>query len=332
MKEKSVTLADIARELGISKNAVSLALRGKDGVSDELRERVVAKAREMRYHGLNKVQGCLLALIPQRLASSESMFYHRLCFDMETYASELGYQLIISSVSKMEESLLRPPALLSSVPCLSVITVGNLSRAYCQMIQKLGLHTVMVDQYYDDVPVNSVTTANSSGAYLMTRHLIEHGHKAIQFLGSPLRTSSLEERWIGYRRAMREFDLPSLDNPLIHARNIEWEDYKTISAAIEALPQLPTAFVCGHDMTAKHLIDTLAQRGLSCPDDFSVVGFDNIQSYDIVALNLTTYATPKTAIAHAAIDLVRNTGGQSPRRIQVFGEPIYRGSVKDIRA
>lgn len=332
MRAKNVTMADIAQALGISKNAVSLALRGKDGVSEELRERVVTKAQEMRYHGLGKVQGCILALIPQRLASSESLFYHRLCFDMEAYASSLGYQIIISSVPEIEESLLRPPALLSSVPCMAVVTVGNLSRDYCVMIRKQGLRFVMIDQVYDDVPVDSVTTANSSGSYLMTKHLIDNGHRAIQFLGSSFRTSSLAGRWIGYKRAMNDAGLPILDNSLIQARDITWEDESAVSMALEAMPELPTAFVCGHDITAKYLIDILARRGMHCPEDFSVVGFDNIQSYDVAALNLTTYITPKTAIAHAAIDLLQDTNNQYPRRVEIFGEPVYRASVRDIRA
>lgn len=332
MKEKTVTLADIARGLGVSKNAVSLALRGKDGVSDAMRERIIAKAREMQYHGLNKTQGVILALIPQRLASSESMFYHQLCFDMEAHASALGYQLIISSVSAIDESLCRPPVLLDTVNCMGIITVGNLSRAYCDMIYGLGMHYVMVDQYYDDVPVESVTTTNTSGAYLMTKHLIEHGHKSIQFLGNSFRTSSQEERWIGYTRAMKTYNLPVLENSLIFARGLYWENYEHIVEALNSMKELPTAFVCGHDMTAKHLICELAKRGLRCPEDFSVVGFDNIQSLEVADLHLTTYATPKTAIAHAAIELLQSTENRGPKRIQIFGEPIYRSSVKNILA
>ena len=64
MRTKSVTLADIARELGVSSNAVSLALRGKEGVSEALRERIMAKAREMNYVAQSPAQGCILALIP----------------------------------------------------------------------------------------------------------------------------------------------------------------------------------------------------------------------------------------------------------------------------
>ena len=331
LKEKKVTLDDIARELDISKNAVSLALRGKDGVSKELREKVIAKANEMQYQGLGKVQGCILTLIPQRFTGEGSSFYHRLCFEMEAYAASLGFQLIISSVSEMDEVQCRPPCLLSTVPCRGVITVGNLSRAYCRMIQKLGIRYVMADQYYEDIPMDSVTTANTSGAYLMTSHLIDNGHRSIQFFGTSFRTSSLEDRWIGYKRAMREHDLPVLSNPM-QRRNLTAESYELICEALDEMPEMPTAFVCGHDVTAHDLIRALEQRGLHCPEDVSVVGFDNVQSYDILSLNLTTYSTPSTGIAHAAIDLLQSETGEYARRIQLFGEPVYRGSVRRLNA
>lgn len=114
MRSKNVTLADIAKELGISKNAVSLALRNKEGVSRELRERVMAKANEMHYQAVSKMQGCILALIPQRYTGAGSIFYHRLCFEMEAYAANLGYQLIISSVSESAEAQCQEPYMLSA--------------------------------------------------------------------------------------------------------------------------------------------------------------------------------------------------------------------------
>lgn len=328
MKLKNVTMADIAAELGISKNAVSLALRGKDGVSSELRERVRLKAQEMNYQGVSKMQGCILALIPQRFTGGDSTFYQRLCFDMESYAASLGYQLIISSVSREDEAMCRPPALLGSVSCTGIITVGNLSIDYCRMIYSLGLRYVMADQFYDAVPVSSVITANSSGGYLLTRYLIEKGHCAIQFFGAVRRTSSLDERWIGYKRAMRDHGLTIPSNPLVEKQDKDPESRELIRQALDALPEMPTAFVCGHDMTAADLIHELEQRGLRCPEDVSVVGFDNIQTLEVQALSLTTYFTPHAAIARTAIDLLHSDG--APRRIQLFGEVIERSSVRDI--
>ena len=145
LKNKSVTLSDIAKELGVNTNAVSLALRGREGVSDALRERIVQKAREMNYTGLNQAQGCILALIPQRMVAIDKVnFYHLVCFQMELYAASLGYQLIISSVQRADEEALRVPPLLNTIPCAGIITVGNMSREYCKMIERLGLPYVRV--------------------------------------------------------------------------------------------------------------------------------------------------------------------------------------------
>ena len=85
------------------------------------------------------------------------------------------------------------PPLLGTITCAGIITVGNMSRDYCRMIQAQSLPYVMADQYYDDIAASSVGTANSSGTYLLTSHLIDMGHTKIQYFGAAYRTSSLED-------------------------------------------------------------------------------------------------------------------------------------------
>ncbi|HML46926.1 MAG TPA: LacI family DNA-binding transcriptional regulator [Clostridia bacterium] len=335
MASKRVTMADIARELGISKNAVSLALRKKPGIGDALRQRVLDTAAKMRYEDARqaKIRGCILALIPQGLTIGESnTFYQQVCFHMESYAKEQGFQLIISSVSEAEEEAARPPALLGGIDCMGLMTVSNLSRPYCKMISGLGLRYVMVDQYYDTLVANCVTTANASGAYQLTEHLIENGHRKIQYFGMRFRTASLNDRWVGYSCAMSDHGLPELRNPYTWRQDTaKVDELAAIREAIDALDEMPTAFVCGHDRTARSVMEVLAQRGIRCPEDVSVVGFDNIQTPDVLALNLTTYQTPKVNIARSSIDLMLDTENRLPRRILIFGEMIHRDSVRDIR-
>ncbi len=333
MKNKNVTLADIARELGVSSNAVSLALRGKEGVSDTLRQQVMQTAAKLNYSRSDKPQGTIIALIPQRIAPlNNNMFYQQLCFEMETYARSLGYLLMICSISEAEEDALVPHPALEVLPCVGVISIGNLSRAYCKMISKLGFRYVMADQYYDDIPVRSVTTANSSGSYLLTQHLIDNGHQRIQFFGQARKTSSLADRWEGYKRAMRDNGLPILHNQFTDtASPNDKAEYLALKEALEALPELPTAFVCGHDMLAKYIADILGARGLTCPDDFSLVGYDNIQDPTFATLELTSYRTPRDIIAKTAVKMVLDNDSPIVARAQFFGEIIYRGSVKDIR-
>ena len=188
----------------------------------------------------------------------------------------------------------------------------------------------MADQYYDDLAVDSITTANTAGAFALTQHLIDSGHRDIQFIGMARRTSSLYDRWLGYCKAMQLNGLAVLHNRYIGLKPDDEESPTQIERTVEALPSLPTAFVCGHDVTAKMIVDCMARKGLHCPDDYSVVGFDDIQSPEVTVLNLTTCRTPKQAIADAVIDRIIAEGGKEPQKTEIFGEIIYRGSVKKL--
>jgi len=68
---------------------------------------------------------------------------------------------------------------------------------------------------------------------------------------------------------------------------------------------------------------------LHCPNDFSVVRFDDVQTHEVQALNLTTYRTPYNAIAKTAIELLHTVG--EPKSIQLFGEVVERSSIRNIR-
>ena len=335
MNRKAVSMSDIARSLGVSKNAVSLALRGKDGVSEALRAQIMARARAMNYLPAEEDPArCILALIPQSIALlGEGMFFQRLCFHLNTCARARDALLVYVNVSEQEEASL----VLRSLPNLStfqgVMTIGNLSREYCKKISEGGLRYVAVDHSYSDLPVDSVTTANESGAYCLTRHLIEQGHRRIQFIGRPRRTASLYERWLGFEHAMRDHDLPVPRNLMLDMPSHEHDSgnqYPLVERTLAAMDELPTAFVCGHDFTARDVIAALGRRGLECPRDFSVVGFDDIQQPDIAPLNLTTYRTPIQAIARASVDLLLAPRGDLPRKVEIFGKIVHRGSVNAI--
>ena len=333
MRKKAVTLSDIARETGVSVNAVSLALRGKSGVSEEVRRHITHVADKMGYALRGAGAGNILALIPQRFFSMDVnsvSFYPGLYFEMQRYADEKGCKLILSSISPEDEKALRVPSLLGSVSISGIVSVGNMSEDYCRMLKGLGLPFVIADQYYDSLKTSCVCTANASAAYELTSHLIDLGHTDIHFIESPFRTSSARDRWVGYVRAMVSHGLQPLENRLTMAGNMEHVGDDLIAQALDELNPLPTAFVCGHDAMAKAVIFHLAKRGLRCPEDFSVTGFDNIQSPEIQPLRLTTCDTPKKAIARTAIDLLLSDATPA-RIIQLYGEIIIRNSVRSIR-
>ncbi len=332
---KKVTMEDIAGRLNISKNAVSLALRNKPGISDKMRENVLKVANELNYGKIPAVPSVLniLALVPGRLSvRTANSFYAQVCFHMESYAKSLGYNLVIASVDPEEEAVCLPPSILKSIDFMGIIAIGNLSYNYITMLAKLGLRILLADQYYPSLPINSVTSANASGGYILTRHLIENGHKAIEYFGQKLFTSSLYDRWIGYSRAMTEAGLVVRENGYHYTRsNHGEEDRRHIESALGKLDEMPTAVFCGNDHIAGELISVLEQKGLSVPDDISVVGFDDLEIPAVIIHQLTTYHTKKAALACTAVDSIIHYQPDPPKNISIYGEPVFRKSVKNIR-
>ena len=331
---KRVTMDDIAKELGISKNAVSLALRGKSGVSGPLRSRVLETARRMNYGVVSQsgLVGYIAAFIPRYLSlQGEDSFYQKLCFFMEAYARNRGYQLIISSVSEAEEACPSIPPILHTVPCLGVMTIGNLARGFCEAVAALDMPYVMVDQYYEGMLANSVVTTNISGAYLLTRHLIEQGHRHIEYFGKRFTTASLCDRWTGYARAMMEFGLPVYENSYQKIRtNGHDGEVEQLRNALCAMPSLPTGILCGHDQTAVHVVRVLEEMNLCVPQDVSLIGFDDIQAPQAQALCLTTYRTQRQAIGETAIDLLLGKVPPTNVQIAIHGEVVFRNSVRPL--
>lgn len=288
----------------------------------------------MNYGAMSQMGlvGYIAAFIPRYLSlRGEDSFYQKLCFYMEAYARNRGYQLIISSVSEAEEFAPSIPPILQTVPCLGVMTIGNLSRVFCEAVASLDMPYVMVDQYYEGLLVNSVVTTNISGAYLLARHLIERGHRHIEYFGKRFTTASLCDRWTGYGRAMMEFGLPVYENSYQKVRTNGMEDdLEQIRIALDAMPGMPTAILCGHDQTAVNVVRILEERNLHMPQDVSVTGFDDIQTPQALALHLTTYRTQRQAIGEMAIDLLLSKAPSTNVQIAIHGEVVYRNSVRSL--
>ena len=108
-----VSLQAIADQLGVSKNAVSLALNNKAGVSAELRENIMKTARDLNYQGLNKKNNYknnnLLMLIPEYIKSHPN-FYNGLYWTIENEANLRGYNAVLACVDKNMEAELKLPS------------------------------------------------------------------------------------------------------------------------------------------------------------------------------------------------------------------------------
>src|SRR5215212_4775243 len=202
----SVTLADIARELGLSKMTVSRAINDDPLVNAKTRERVLEVSRRLNYQpnhfarALVTNRSFLLGVIVPDLMHS---YFAEILHGVGTYARSSNYQIVIGN---SEEHVARE---ISEVEALRWRTDGLIiaptvpvskSDVYEAMIDD-GTKLVFIDRTLEGVECPMVTTDNIRVGFLATEHLIKLGHRRIGHLRGTT-TSTSKERLEGYKQAL----------------------------------------------------------------------------------------------------------------------------------
>ena len=348
------TMADIAAELGVSKNAVSLALGGRIGVSDGLRERVVNKAKEMNYDAAAAARGtklgCIVVLVPEYF-QSDTVNFSEIIWSIESEAKTLGYVVIHEGVTKTMEKSLTLPALRNDILILGIILVGVFADVYVEKLFKLGYPMLTVEVTCQTVPVGCVGAANFSGGHMAARYLIYNGHRNIGFIGPAYTAMNIYERWCGFKLAIRQAGLRINKDYMVLGEDRESRflnsEFKFFynepgSLSIEAELEFyvkgwfpgPTAWFCADDRIAATLISILAKRGVSVPEQVSIMGFGDAALAETILPPLTTVRVDRKKIGQLAVERlceIMSTGNRQAVIINVTGELVVRKSVLRLR-
>lgn len=335
--KNNVRMADIARELNISTVAVSKALNDQKGVSEELRRRVKALAEQKGYHSpaqVRRMQGKtdynIGVLIPTNYVGGSDSFYWKLYQEVTARAMKKDCFVLLELLSSEDAQLRRMPKLITENKADGLIIIGKPPFDYVKALKGAWERPIIYLDFYDsDLTADSVLSNGFYGTFLLTRHLIENGHRDIGFVGTLLATDSITDRYLGYSKAMLEHHLPLRPQWVLPDRDVN----TGISTPIELPEEMPTAFVCNCDRTAALLIRQLEKEGLQVPRDISVVGFDDFLAEGMLNLGLTTYSVDLHEMAHVAVRaMMRRLMGETWKLGMHItdGKLILKDSVKNI--
>lgn len=334
---KKVRLSDIAEKMGVSTVTVSKAIADKEGVSDELREKIKQMAAEMgyrqkntRYSGLKSENstGNIGIVIPSRFFERSTSFYWNLYNALSRELLSSGYYAIMEQLDAKDEFDLVLPHIVQDKKVDGVILLGQISNDYAHFFSKNYSNFIFLDFYIGDENTDSVTTDNFYSEYIMTDYLISMGHKDIRYVGNFNSTTSITDRFMGFMKAMLENGLHVSYDEIINDR-----DKNGSNIPIQLPQNMPTAFVCNCDDTAAKLISILDKAGYKVPEDVSVVGFDNYVSTGSVTPALTTVAVDPQATARATVDMILKKVTDQPYthgHTVIGGQLILRDSVKKL--
>ncbi|HWX19372.1 MAG TPA: LacI family DNA-binding transcriptional regulator [Candidatus Binatia bacterium] len=329
-----IRLKDIAARANVSVMTVSKALRDEHDVSAETKTRIKLLAQQMGYvpdstaQGLRTRTSKLFGLVIPSLANP---IYSRILLAIQERAFELGYDVLLAytfNTPEREEVCIR--RLLSrqvdGMFIAPVYRIASEARIYQELLARqvptvlLG-HTVPFCSHFVNVEADDLL-----GGYAVTQHFLKLGHKRIAFLAGPVATPWNQERFEGYRRALREAGL-DVDDKLVFQAGRMLED--GVKAAMQMINEgaQATAVQAANDLVAAGAAKVFLKQRLRIPEDVSIAGFGNTLLSEYFLVPLTTMSQPKHRLGLAAIEAMTHLlRGHRPDSKRLPTELIVRAS------
>lgn len=332
---KSVRMADIAKELGVSTVTVSKALSDQKGVSEEMREKIKELAAQMGYKsgGTGKDGGHpsynIGVLVRETYIEKYSSFYWEFYQKINTGAGKENCFVLLEILEAESEVQLILPKLIQENKIDGLMILGQLTTEYLEMLQEhSNVPRVYMDFYDRRIPADSVISNSFYGTYHMTDYLFEMGHAEVGYVGTLLATESITDRYLGYYKAVMEHGKEPCKDWVIADR----ESHVQMFDKLELPEKLPSAFVCNSDLAASKLIKALGEKGYRVPEDISVVGYDDYLYPGLCDIGITTYSVDMERMSQVGMEMLleRLNGSEPPYIMQVIeGKFLKRDSVRE---
>lgn len=299
---------DVALHAGVSIATVSRALSLPERVSPDTRARVMlavealgytpnAAARSLRMSAARKI----LVTVP----NIANPFFSVIIRAIEEEAHKHDYAVLLGDTRYTVEGEEQYAAMLATREADGLIFLGHrLPSAALPIVQRLGAHAPIVNgcEFDPDLAVPSAHIDNSAAAQEAMDHLYALGHKRIGVLAGPTTGPLSRDRLQGVRNSAERHG--GADD--LHVRHgdfsMEWGAVGAVQMLDEAVR--PTAFLCLSDEIAIGAMHSIRARGLDCPRDISIIGFDDITVAQYLSPPLTTVRQPMEDIGRETVRLL----------------------------
>ncbi|MFV0556932.1 MAG: LacI family DNA-binding transcriptional regulator [Lactovum sp.] len=334
-------IEDIAKLANVSKSAVSLAINGKPGVSEQTRQHILKIIEENNYVPLRttkvKAENKIINFIACKNddiiddSFSDMPFFNELLATLSIEASKRSYNININTISE-SSLLLELSKIIGSKKSNANILLGtNLSETILRQLAKEYPDIIIIDNYYENINANFISINNSLAGYISAKYLIDKGHSKIAYAGGQPRIKNFDERRRGFEAAIQEANIKRELSLEFIFNGMQIQENKSFQKRLKNLEQLPTAFVCENDYIAISLLKSLQSLDIKVPEQISIIGVDNIGECQVVNPELTTITVHKDEIINQTLNLIDeqlNSNNFNNIHIQINPKLIERKSVK----
>lgn len=331
----TVTINDVAQAAGVSKGAVSYALNGRPGVSDDTRARILKVASELgwtpsiRAKGLSSAKAYAVGLVVARnpLLLGTDPFFPAFIAGIETTLVEHEYALVLTVAASddAEEQAYRKLAADGRVDGV-ILTDVRVDDSRIALLQELKIPAVTLNRPETSSPFPAVCMDDTNGITDVVMYLVSLGHTRIAHVGGPQTYIHGRSRRLAWQNAMSKAGIE--DGPFIEA---DFTAAGGLAATADLLrsARRPTAIIYANDLMATAGQSYAQSLGLAIPDDLSITGYDNTELATYLNPPLTTIpADPLLWGRVAAQKLLGLLGGASTEDVFLPSPAmVVRGST-----
>lgn len=285
-----ITIQSMAKDLGLSRNTVSMALKGNELVTSRTREMILRYAEQVGYleakprdavtpaeslpEGAGEMHQVMILRKPD-----VAVYWDKIINGISEEASRNHCQTQVAVVTQEDEDEQRlPPGLTEDIEAVFCVKMSN--REYIRKIKSMGIRVILLDIHRDvdeEMLGDIVKTEGFQPVVRLVRHLLDQGMRRIGFLSADSSLyETMHDRFDGYLYAMAVAGI-ELQQDIVMP-DMEGEDFYSLESferIVDGYRELPEAVVCGNDEIAKFLTQALRRRGIRVPEDVAVTGFDN---------------------------------------------------------
>lgn len=345
--EKKMKLKDIAALLQVSPAAVSFVINGKPGVSEETRAKISVALTEYGYtprhlentpHQDEEKEEDSLPLRSIRflkyknsaiLVEENGNFVSSIIDALEEECRKLGYSLVITSFGPHDKAEVYQ--LVSADPLDGIIVLGTeLDSADLPFFENLPVPVILVDTPAPGCSLNCVTMNNEEIVEKAIDYFYSLGHRDIGYLHSSMNTGNFSARFRGYKNALAKLGLPSKDENIYSLTPSMTGAYQEMNQLLEQRTNFPPALLADNDMIALGCSRALKDKGYHLPEEYSIIGIDDISFSAICAPPLTSVRIPCKELGAQVVQLLHyklKNPSAAPTKILIDGKLIIRGSA-----
>lgn len=304
------TLSKIAATLGLSVATVSKALKDYPDISFATKKKVKELAEKLNYtpnsyaQSLRNQESKIIGLIIPEIVHH---FFANIILGVVKAAEKEGYLVItLQSDEKYEVEKKQIELLLNkNVDGILISLADNtVDHKHVKHIKDSGVPVVLYDKISKLINCHKIVIDDEKAAFDATKHLFESGCKKVAHIRGPLKPQTTIDRFKGYKRALKYFNIEFDNNLVFETKNLSFKDGKEIADDIYRNHKDIDGVFAMTDLLATGALVRLQELGLSIPEDISIIGFSNWFLTKITTPRLSTVNQPGYEMGEAAFKML----------------------------